>query len=321
MYDSKAVRTKASPVLVRDRIVAAGMKKELADVAMKIVAIKFGYNSENEELTKQVLAFSEGELDVIAEGLMKILDGKTAKEAEEMYIGEKNKKPTLTPACTDEMKKICEEARKIPNCLSLALSGRMDATKTLEEIEAATYFGFQISTNPYVLYNDFFIALDDIIKNGAGMMDYSQFTSPCMYNHTVLDPKQLKINLAGYNDVDEFIKVFIPKFVEAVAETVPSAKKHMTDSEQLPGAVLVEVAETQTSYVNGFAKPIRGENLLERSVQKLAETCNIMNEKWNIECKKRIWYNALPSRDKITVDCATNVNKFEELLEELKKAL
>ena len=326
---STGLRTRRAPAIIRDLLLDMGVKEDLAKVGMQMVAAKFGYNTEDEELTNQNIAFNDNELTVMAELIKEMFEseGLSASAARKKFLktekgkdGKEKKNPKLVPTSDfkTQFKPIKKKAEEAPNTLGLALSGRMDATKTFDNIEGSWSIGFAFGTNPFVITSDFFTALDDLDKeNGAAMMGDTDYTSACFYVHVVLDVNQLEDNLAGYEDVQGFIKEFIPVFIETVVTTNPTAKKHSTDSAQRPSAVLVEVKDSVCSYANAFVSPIKSGNLIQTSVERLAEECDSSQAVWGIGCRKRVWLApAVNDNEKVSLNCAKNVNTLKELLAE-----
>lgn len=323
VYESAGVRTRMAPKLVRDSLIEKGLDEDLANLAKNLVALHFGKNADDEDATNQVIAYNESELEIMADCLYDALKDETISSAKEKYIIEEKKKKGSketeakeSSECKNLFTAISKKVKDAPNALGLALSGRMDATKTFGNIEAACSAAFSFGTNPQVTTNDFFIALDDINDNGAGMMGDTELTSDCFFRHVVLDVDQLKKNLEGYEGVDEFVRKFVPAFIDKAATVVPSAKKHGTDTNQLPAAVLVEIKDRQCSHANAFITPVKSGDLIKESVKRLAEHCQRMQDAWGFDCRKRVWFTSLSDKDELAIDCATNVSDFKELLNE-----
>lgn len=172
-----------------------------------------------------------------------------------------------------EMDKFNKAFRKVGggHCgLDIALFGRMIATLTSFNVEAACSVAHAITTHAITSGIDYFTAVDD--KDGkAAYLDNNGFTAGVFYRYAVLNVDRL-VETLGLNkeELEEAVKVF----VEALYLAVPSGKQSSMTAWNYWDYAHVVVRTGQPVQAN-FEKPVEGTSfsgLLEPSIKRLEES-------------------------------------------------
>jgi len=176
------------------------------------------------------------------------------------------------------------------DAVDIALFGRMTTSDAFEDVEASMQVAHAISTHAVANEVDYFTAVDDLSKAGAGAghVDEAMFNSACFYKYFCLDWEQLVLNLNGpapkdpgtkangqehdayekakaeYFDArknaERLAAATLGHFILAAASTTPSGKQNSSAANNKPSGILVEIkkeAKMPTSYANAFAEPAR----------------------------------------------------------------
>lgn len=164
--------------------------------------------------------------------------------------------------------------KEMPFALDVALFGRMAASDTSLNVDAATQVAHAISTNEITVEDDFFTAVDDLgsaDRQGANMIGVTQVASPCFYRYACLSLDILKRNLGKAWDLDR--DRAIAGFIEAFVLASPTGKANSTAPHSVPDFVLVSVGDAQPiSLVNAFDRPVYpdgGQGLGQASIDGL----------------------------------------------------
>ena len=188
-----------------------------------------------------------------------------------------------------------------PVTLDIALFGRMVTSDAFRNVEASMQVAHAISTNRIVMESDFFTAMDDMLSGnsmetmGAGMMDDTDYNSACYYSYASLDSDALLANLAFVQDREELVRTAIPALIRTMALTNPSGKQNSFAGHVLPSAILIECKENKipVSLVNAYAEPAKaaaGHDLVETSICKLVDECDMLSRNFGIPVEKRLWF-------------------------------
>jgi CRISPR system Cascade subunit CasC len=208
--------------------------------------------------------------------------------------------------------------------VDIALFGRMTTSEAFEDVEAAMQVAHAISTHAVVNEVDYFTAVDDLGKAGAGAghVDEAMFNSACFYKYFCLDWDQLVHNLAGpvpdhdkdaegctkWNDdikpkAERLAACALGHFLRAAAMATPSGKQNSFAANNEPCGILVEIkgTKTPTSYANAFAEPVErigkpdedaaDEKSIEgRSVACVADHVQALRKAYGID-STLLWYS------------------------------
>ena len=224
---------------------------------------------------------------------LKILSKKKDEElkTEALFLISERQVEALADIITtiDDPKLRVKEAKKsllVQNSLDLALFGRMVASSTDLNVDAASQFAHAISTHEVASEFDFFTAVDDATSEdhaGAGMMGDVEFNSSTLYRYAVVNATALA---AQFGDSGELVTEGIARFIESFVRAIPSGKQNTFAARTLPEAVMVVVREDQpTSLVNAFEKPVSAsdEGYALSSVKRLVEATQRVAEAYEVE--------------------------------------
>lgn len=316
-----AYRTRQLPLMVKERLIKDGIDTRMAEIAaLKVTGFgnSDGKEREKEMDTAQIMFVTEQDV----EAAVKVLKD-AIKEAG-------------TPEKLKEIKADALESKmkyRRPITPDMALFGRMITSDAFDDVEASMQVAHAISVNKMDHEFDYFTAVDDIkgpsSDPGAGMIGDVEFNSACYYKYFSLDFDSLVRTLAGpdadekaMKEAREIAAVTLRAFLKAAIFTTPSGKQNTFAAHQLPDAILVEVRpkKTPVSYANAFVRPVRpkGEkDLVESSVEQLADYAVVLNKKFNLESSLRLWFTTGKTSIEGTQDC----KDINELIDRLTRSL
>lgn len=326
-----AVRTRRLPELIKEKLLKDGIDPKMADIAM-IKATGFGTKEgkerEKELNTAQTMFITQKDVDAVA-AVMKEAIESTGNHVEFKKISAKDL----------QEKAILKGWRPITP--DIALFGRMTTSDAFRDVEASMQVAHAISTNKMEHEFDYFTAVDDLQKNsddstGADMIGDVEFNSACFYKYFSLDYDALVRNLAGeepgekateseikaYTESVEKAKnvasITLPAFLKAAIFTAPSGKQNTFAAHQLPDAILIEIKPKKipVSYANAFLTPYKPNierDLVQDSIQKLADHSMKINKKFNIEIARRLWFSTSDTKIEGTEYC-DNINDMIQKL-------
>jgi len=276
----RAIRLKAREMLpecfggVRTKNIKGEIEKSLESQGIDINDKKIQKRVEevNKELSKDTLIFlSRNEINMLAD---------LVKDGEQ------------------EIKSAIKTALKngVSDSADIALFGRMVATNTNFNVEAASMFSHAISTSKISNDIDFFTAVDDCQSDddiGASHMGTLEFNSATYYRYTALNVDQLKDNLksSGVENIKDIVNVFI----RACLLAVPQARKTSMNADTLPSCVIGVVKENgqPVQLVNAFENPVKrsdGGSIAENSAKAMKKHLDDINRIWGFknECEVSI---------------------------------
>lgn len=300
-----STRTRALPTMLKESLEEMGKDEEFVELA--VAAVKSLFESEKKSkkkdedksekaqkkkyITGQVIPFSAAEIELFKEEFANV-SAATLKDKKKLAAF---------------VKDLEEHFNDLGNTVDIALFGRMVTSSVMSSPEAAMQVSHATSTNAVIIEQDVFTAVDDILKTGgAAMYDVAEYNSCCYYEYGCLDFDLLAENLGG--DRESAAKV-LPELIKAIAYANPSGKSKSTGTNALPIAMIVEKKTVPYSLVDAY---VETSDDITESVQKLANQCDIMQEKFGIEAD-RYWFS-VPD-----VECrsAENVKTFPELIEKV----
>lgn len=283
------IRTRRLPVLVAEKLVDMGVSEEFAAAIQPCltgIGNKEGKATKDGTATAQVIFYAREDIEAVAIAAKTLLDKcSSVKDVQKL-------KPKDVQA---EM----QGAEIRPITLDIALFGRMVTCDEFRDVEASMQVAHGISTNKVSVESDFFTAMDDLLsggsmeKTGAAMIGDVDFNASCYYIYASLDTDALRENLKYSDEPDRIIKLAVPAILRAMAFTDPSGKQNTFAGHVLPSAVMVECKEKKipTSMVNAFVAPVeKSGDMVQRSVQKLADEVDMVVRNFGLEAKERLWF-------------------------------
>jgi len=190
------------------------------------------------------------------------------ERATAMALAERKLKGEKIEVTADLVLKHAETAADV------AMFGRMLADNPDFNREAAVQVAHAVTTHRVAVEDDFYTAVDDLKKPsedaGAGFMGELGFGSGVFYLYVCVDKNLLVDNLAG----DEALaKAALSAFVDALAKVSPTGKQASFASRAHASYILAERGVQQPrTLACAFARPVRGEDLIEDSIKALETT-------------------------------------------------
>jgi len=258
------VRTRFLPKKVIALLVEQGKDEETSTqiVADVLKELGFKIDEKHNKQTEVLLFINHDTPHKIAEVILENWDAFTNEKEASKAIKEK-------------LKPIFKEIQTDLNP-DIALFGRMVASKTDLNVDAACYVAHAFSTHKVEMEMDFFTAVDDLqeeTESGAAHMGILMYNSSCFYRYAVLDINQLLTNLNGNTD---FTISVIKAYIEAMINAIPTGKQSSMAAFNKPDFILANLHSYQpTSLANAYATPamvgLKNENLIALSIKKLVD--------------------------------------------------
>lgn len=173
-----------------------------------------------------------------------------------------------------------ELLRKADTAADIAMFGRMLADNPEFNREAAVQVAHAITTHRVEVEDDFYTAVDDLKTTaedaGAGFIGELGFGSGVFYLYACIDREQLLRNLNGEAGLAASA---IAALAEGFASASPSGKQNSFAAHARASFLRAEKGNQQPrSLAAAFFRPVRGENLLDASVESLEDVARQMNE-------------------------------------------
>jgi CRISPR system Cascade subunit CasC len=169
--------------------------------------------------------------------------------------------------------------RRHDSAADIGMFGRMLADSPDFNREAAVQVAHAITTHAVAVEDDFYTAVDDLKRpsddTGAGFMGSLGFGSGIFYIYACVDRALLVENLCG----DEALaKTSLAALIEALAVSSPNGKKASFAHGGRASYLLAERGEQQPrTLASAFVRPVVGDDLLRRSIDRLEDTCKKMD--------------------------------------------
>jgi CRISPR system Cascade subunit CasC len=162
--------------------------------------------------------------------------------------------------------------------VDIAMFGRMLASKTKHNAEAAVQVAHAIGVHSSPIEDDYFTAVDDLNKDdhGAGHVGESGFAQAMFYQYICIDRDQLKSNLGG----DEALtQRAVRALAEAALKVGPTGKQNSYASRAYAHFALAETGGQQPrSLTLAFIKPVVGEDYAADAVTALLKVQTNMDK-------------------------------------------
>lgn len=144
--------------------------------------------------------------------------------------------------------------RGVTGSLAIAAFGRMFASATPFQTEAAISVSPAISSHGTVVEADYFIAADDYLAQsedniagaGAAHLGVALYTSGVFYRTITIDVEELWFNWSGRDS--EHAEVLLEQFLTSLIYTLPSGKKNSTAPYSEPVLVIAEEQNYRQAY-------------------------------------------------------------------------
>ena len=256
------VRTRFLVDCLIDRAAAAGKSAEEACViASAFVSRYMSKVDAKKRKTAVALYLSSDEIADMASKMLANWDALLAEDG----------RATVIKSLITDLVKTHRDQTHAPD---IALFGRMLASRSILNIDAACQVAHAISTHRVVTEIDFWTTVDDLQPSdspGAAMMGVTPFTSACFYRYHRLDWKQLLQNLGG--DVD-LARRTVEAFLRAIVTVVPKGMQNQWAAQNPPSLLLGVVRRDGQAWslTNAFESPVwakRNSGLLAPSVAAL----------------------------------------------------
>lgn len=293
-----AVRSRETPRLIRDRIVAAGVTEALAQTAVEGLRAA-GLVDKAKDL-KGKDALETGQAVLLGYAEIEYLVKRCVALATE-HVEEKALKAAIAAFLKEEKKNI--EALRLGSGLESALFGRMVTSDVLANRDAAVYVAHAFTVHEAQVENDYFTVVDDLLREAgetgsAGIFD-TELASGLYYGYLVVDVPQLVANLEGVSIHDwaaaspgqrELAGRVVQSLLYLVATVSPGAKRGSTAPFEWAKFMLVEAGDWQPRSLAGAfqnALPLAQPELREAAVQRLAEEIGRMDAAYGAPLARR----------------------------------
>lgn len=164
------------------------------------------------------------------------------------------------------------------SAVDIAMFGRMLASKTAHNGEAAVQVAHAIGVHASAIEDDYFTAVDDLNSDdsGAAHIGESGFAAAVFYQYLCIDRDLLKKNLGG----DEVLtQKALRALVEAALKVGPSGKQNSFASRAYAHYALAEKGEQQPRSLSlAFVKPVSGGDYASDSVEVLQRLRDNMDQ-------------------------------------------
>ncbi len=293
-----AVRSRETPRLIRDRIMAAGVTEALAQTAVEGLRAA-GLVDKAKDL-KGKDALETGQAVLLGYAEIEYLVKRCVALAAE-HVEEKALKAAVAAFLKEEKKNI--EALRLGSGLESALFGRMVTSDVLANRDAAVYVAHAFTVHEAQVENDYFTVVDDLLREAgeagsAGIFD-TELASGLYYGYLVVDVPQLVANLEGVSIRDwaaaspgqrELAGRVVQSLLHLVATVSPGAKRGSTAPFEWAKFMLVEAGDWQPRSLAGAfqnALPLAQPALREAAVQRLAEEIGRMDSAYGAPLARR----------------------------------
>ena len=277
-----AVRSRETPRLIKERLMAAGVTEPLAQLSVEGLRAA-GLLDKAKELKGQD-ALATGQAVLLGYAEIEYLVQRYAALASE-HTEEKALKTAVANFLKEEKKNI--EAMRLGCGLESALFGRMVTSDVLASRDAAIYVAHAFTVHEAQVENDYFTVVDDLLQEAgetgsAGIFD-TELASGLYYGYLVVDVPQLVANLEGIEIKDwasatpeqrSLAGRVVQHLLHLVATVSPGAKRGSTAPFEWAKFMLVEAGEWQPRSLAGAfqnALSTRQPGLRQAAVQRLSD--------------------------------------------------
>lgn len=195
-----------------------------------------------------------------------------------------------------------ELLKKNHTAADIALFGRMLASKPEYSIEAAAQVAHAITTHKVAVEDDFFTAVDDLNLGqedvGAGHLGETEFGSGLFYLYICVDCTSLQENLSGNLGLAQQT---LQALIEASTKVAPTGKQASFASRAYASYVCAEKGDQQPrSLAVSFLNPVKGDNLLSESIDRLEKTKLNIDEAYGACSDATVFMNTLTGKGSLS---------------------
>lgn len=178
--------------------------------------------------------------------------------------------------------------------VDIAMFGRMLASNTKFNTEAAVQVSHAITVNEVALEDDFFTAVDDLNKGeedmGSGHLGETEFASGLFYTYICVDRELLESNLGGDK---ELANKALCALVEAMAKVSPTGKQNSFASRAYASYMMIEKGKQQPRSLSvSYLESVKGKSMLKDAIENLKGTNEKMEQVYGKCCEERKDMNA-----------------------------
>lgn len=177
--------------------------------------------------------------------------------------------------------------------VDIAMFGRMLASKTQFNGEAAVQVAHAIGVHASAIEDDYFTAVDDLNRNdpGAAHIGESGFAAAVFFQYICIDRDLLKRNLGG----DEVLtQKALRALTEAALKVGPSGKQNSFASRAFAHFALAEKGTDQPRSLSlAFVKPVAGTDYAGDAVAALQQVRDNMDKVYGTCAESRCQFNVL----------------------------
>lgn len=293
-----AVRSRETPRLIRDRLIAAGVAEPLAQIAVE--GLRAGGLVDKAKDLKGKDALETGQAVLLGYAEIEYLVQRCAELAAE-HTEDKALKGAVAAFLKEERKNI--EALRLGSGLESALFGRMVTSDVLASRDAAVYVAHAFTVHEAQVENDYFTVVDDLLQEAgeagsAGIFD-TELASGLYYGYLVIDVPQLVANLEGVKTTEWALATpeqralagrVVQSLLHLVATVSPGAKRGSTAPFEWAKFMLVEAGDWQPRTLAGAfqnALPQGQPALRQVAVQRMAEELSNMDAAYGAPLARR----------------------------------
>ncbi len=244
-----------------------------------------GLDNRDSRKTKVLVFFSPSEVEQITSILLenwqlftdflqeeeRIKAAKEAAKKAKKKVKEKNSFEKPLKAIVNKLVKSIKKRTSAPD---IALFGRMLASNTELNIDAACQVSHAISTHRVTMEMDYYTAVDELLQDeeaGAGMVGFTGFNSACFYRYCRIDWQQLVINLDNDTEVAQRT---VAAFLRSAIDAIPTGKQNAFAAQNPTSFALAVIRRDGMCWnlANAFETPIqpkKGDGYIGESITKL----------------------------------------------------
>lgn len=179
------------------------------------------------------------------------------------------------------------------SAVDIAMFGRMLASKTKFNGEAAVQVAHAIGVHASAIEDDYFTAVDDLNKDdsGAAHIGESGFAAAVFYQYICIDRDLLKRNLGG----DEVLtEKALRALTEAALKVGPTGKQNSFASRAFAHFAMAEKGADQPRSLSlAFVKPVTGSDYASDAVDSLLRVRDNMDKVYGTCADSRCQFNVL----------------------------
>lgn len=204
---------------------------------------------------------------------------------------EKIKKEKREPT-DDELKVLLHEQHAV----DIAMFGRMLASKTNFNVDAAVQVAHAIGVHASTIEEDYFTAVDDLNKKdpAAAHIGESGFAAAIFYQYICINRELLKTNL---NHDEDLVQRSIKALIQSALTVAPSGKQNSYASRAYAHYALVEKGAQQPRSLSlAFVKPIVGDDYANSAITALENIYENMDKVYGQCADARYSFNVMQGK-------------------------